>query len=262
MASRAEEAGGAEARGYPEMPWRLRSRGTVAASLHWVDVRCARTLVPPELSVLRFLPGWTIGGLFLAEYGPGSDLQYNELIVGAATVWHRRRPALWITDLFVDDPASVAGGRALLGAPKHLAPFTRAEGEITVGDPAAPVCRARYRPRLWLWKQRVRLAALHRDVREFSGATAALHGQEMAGRWGLARVEVEVPPESPLRRLGLGDLITGFCGRDATFLLGGAPFLPLRLLTVTPAAAPQRGLPPVPQPPGRARSHEPQCGGP
>lgn len=219
------------------MPWRLRSRGLVVASLHWVDVRRAEALVPPELSILRFLAGRTIGGLFMAEYGPGSDLQYSELIVGAATVWYRRRPALWVTDLFVDDPRSVAGGRALLGAPKHLAPFTRAEGKITVGHPAAPVCRASYHPRLWLWKQRLRLAALHRDVREISGASAALHGQEMAGRWGLARVEVEVPPDSPLRRLGLGDPIAGFCGRDVEFLLGGAPFLPLRLIPVTPAAA-------------------------
>lgn len=235
MVPQAAADGDVEARAYPNMPWRLRSRGIVVASLHWTDIRRARALVPPELSVIPFLPGRTIGGIFLAEYGPGSDLQYNELIVGAATVWHCGRPALWVTHLFVDDPAALAGGRALLGAPKHLAPSTRAEGKITVGDPDAPVCRARYRPRLWLWKQRVRLTALHRDVRELSGGSAALHGEELAGRWGLAEVEVEIPPESPLLRLGLGDPIAGFCGRDVELLLGGAPFLPLRFLPVTPS---------------------------
>ena len=69
-----------------EMPWRLRARQPVLASLHWVDARRARELVPPEISVVQFLPGWAIGGLFLAEYGPGSDLEYNEMIVSAATV--------------------------------------------------------------------------------------------------------------------------------------------------------------------------------
>ncbi len=219
------------------MPWRLYARGPVLGSLHWVDAQRARQLVPPELSIVQLLPGRTIGGLFLAEYGAGSELEYNELIVGAAMVWHGRRPAAWVTDLFVDDPASVDGGRALLGAPKHLAPFSRDDGEITVGKPAAPICRVRYRPRLWLWRQRVRMAALHRDVRDPSGATAAWHGEEMRGRWGLARVEVEIPPTSPLRRLGLGDPVLGLCGRNVELLLGGAPFLPLHLLSVSPPAA-------------------------
>jgi hypothetical protein len=98
------------------------------------------------------------------------------------------------------------------------------------------VCRIRYSPRIWLWKQRILLAALHRDVRDPSGATVAVHGEEMTGRWGLARVEVEFPPTSPLRRLELGAPITGFCGRDVELILGGAPFLPLRFLRVTSAA--------------------------
>lgn len=228
------EAAGAQGPDYPAMPWRLRSRGMVVASLHWVDARRARAVVPPELPIVRLLPGWTIGGLFLAEYGPGSDLQYNELIVGTATVWHRGRPALWVSDLFVDDALSVGGGRALLGAPKHLQPFARRDGEIVVGDPAAPVVRARYRPRLWLTRQRVRLSAVHRDVRDPTGSTAVLHGGELKGRWGLARVGVEIPPASPLHRLGIGGTLAGFCGGDVELLLGGAPFLPLHSFPVSP----------------------------
>lgn len=222
---------------YPAMPWRLRSTGVLLASVHWVEAHRARKLVPPEFSIIQFLPGRTLGGLFLASYGRGSDLEYNELIVSAAMLWNRGRPALWVTDLFVDSRLSLSGGKSLLGAPKQLAPFSRAEGVVTVGASAAPICRIDYRIRLWLWRQRVRMATLHRDVRDSSGGTAAWHGQEVRGRWGLARIRTEIPPASPIRQLGLGAPLLGICGRDVELLLGGAPFLPLELVPVTPDPA-------------------------
>lgn len=223
-----------EAGSYPTaMPWRLRSSGNLIASLHWVDAERARGLVPAELSVVEFVPGKTLGGLFLADYGPGSDLRYKELIVGAATVWHRRRLVLWVSDLYVDTAASVTGGRALLGAPKQLASFVFAEGEARVDDQAGPICRVQYRPRVWLWRQRVRLAAMHKDVRDAAGGTVALHGEEMRGQWGVAKVEVDILPESPLQALALSNPILGFCGRNVELLLGGAPFLPLQSLQVS-----------------------------
>jgi acetoacetate decarboxylase len=220
--------------GYPPvMPWRLRAEGGVFVSLHAVEVERARGFVPPELSLVRVLPGKTLGGLFLAAYGPGSDLEYSELIVSGATVWYRGRPAAWVTHLFVDRPASVEGGRALLGAPKQLARFSGGGGPedaVTVGDADHPVCRLRGGKPLWLWRQRVRLAALHRDMRDPSGLTLSVHGNELRGRWGLTRAEVEIPEGSPLRALGFGGALLGLCGRDVEALLGGAPFLPLRTL--------------------------------
>ncbi|HEV2148284.1 MAG TPA: acetoacetate decarboxylase family protein [Longimicrobiaceae bacterium] len=221
----------------PPMPWRLRVEGLVLITLHWVDVERVRALVPPELRIMRFLPGKTLGGLFLARYGPGSELEYDELIVSGATVWHAGRPAAWATHLFVDEARSVEGGRTLLGAPKHLAPFARDEGaghRVRVGEGDRPVCRVLHRGRLRLWRQRVRLAALHRDVRDPSGRTVVAHGNELRGRWGVTRAEVEIPERSPLQGLGFGKPVLSLCGSGVEAVLGGAPFLPPRRLAVSP----------------------------
>ena len=215
------------------MPWRLRARGSVLVTLHPVRMERARALVPPGLPIVPFLPGRTLGGLFLAEYGPGSDLEYRELIVSAATVWYRGHPCAWVTHLFVDSSASVEGGRALLGAPKRLARFSPGGGgedSAAVGTADRPVCRVAGGRPLWLWRQRVRLAALHRDVRDPSGATLSVHGNELRGRWGLTRAAVEIPEGSPLRELGFGEPLLSLCGREVEAVLGGAPFLPLRTL--------------------------------
>ena len=215
------------------MPWRLKPRGITLVTLHIVDVHRARVWVPPEYPILQFWPGKTIGGLWVAEYGPGSDLQYNELIAVCATVWYRGRPAPWATHLYVDNPLSVRGGRELIGAPKELALFTREAGtrtHITVGDLERPICRISYGRQLWLWRMRTRLPALHRDVR--LPRQISVHGNEMRGRMGLARAQVEVPESSPLRALGFGPPLLGIVGRDVEALFGGAPFLPQHTLTV------------------------------
>ncbi len=223
----------------PRMPWQLRARGPLLVALHWVDVECARAQVPLELRIIPFLPGRTVGGLFLASYGPGSDLEYHELIVSAAAVWHRRRPCAWVTHLFVDSQLSVEGGRSLLGAPKHLARFAwdASARRVTVGGPERPICRLSYGRQIWLWRQRVRLLALHRDVRDPDGRTASVHGNELRARWGLTRARVEIPEESPLRNLGFGQPVLGGCGREADLLLGGAPFLPLERVPVSAGGA-------------------------
>lgn len=80
-----------------------------------------------------------------------------------------------------------------------------------------------------------RLPALHRDVRDPS--TVSVHGNEIRGRIGLTRAQVEVPEGSPLRALGFGPPLLGVCGKDAEALFGGAPFLPQHGLTVSTAAA-------------------------
>lgn len=226
----------------PAMPWRLRARGLVLITLHWVEVERVRALVPPELPIVHFLPGKTIGGLLVAEYGPGSVLEYNELIVSGATVWYEKRLCAWATHLFVDSRESVEGGRSLLGAPKQLASFSRQDGvggRITVGEENHPVCLLSYHRQIWLWRQRVRLAALHRDVRDPSGATVSVHGNEVRGQWGVTRAAVEIPASSPLRDLGFGGPVLSLCGKDVDAVLGGASFLPLHLRSMTPYGHPE-----------------------
>jgi hypothetical protein len=62
-------------------------------------------------------------GVALVKYEEPSPLTYSELLVA-----HLVDKAVNITDIWVDSPASVAGGRALWAIPKDLCEFTfRAE---------------------------------------------------------------------------------------------------------------------------------------
>lgn len=241
------------------MPWHLVPKGITLVTLHAVDIRRAREFVPSEYRIVSFLPDRTIGGLFLAEYGPGSDLEYNELIASCATVWYEGRLAPWVTHLYVDSPESVEGGRRMLGVPKHLARFTReaapetgVRNRITVGEADRLICRIRYGRQLWLWRQRVRLPALHGDVRDPSGSTVVAHGNELRGRFGLTRATVEIPQGSPLAMLGFGKPLLSVCGRDMEAMLGGAPFLPPQTVTRGFRSASPRGRRGNPPPPRRA----------
>ena len=221
----------------PVMPWHLVPRGTTLLTLHWMPVRRAREVVPGRFTVVRFRPGYTIGALLLADYGPGSDLEYNEVIVSCATVFYGGRLGAWVTHLFVDSPDSVAGGRELLGARKYLAPFARETGarnRISVGDPDRPICRIEFGRQIWLWRQRLRAPALHLDVRGASCGTVSAHGNEVRGRVGLTRARVEIPERSPLHELGFGRPFLSVCGREMEAVMGGASFLPLHSISVPP----------------------------
>jgi acetoacetate decarboxylase len=222
-----------EAMTYPPMPWHLVTRGVTLATLHLVEVERARALVPPGLRVVSVLPGYTVGGLFVAEYGAGSGLLYNEVIAAGALVWHERRPRPWIAHLYVDSHDSVRGGRDLLGAPKEFAPFARDArdpGAVVVGHPERPICRFRMGRKWWLWRQRLRIVALHRDVRHPSGAAVVVQGSELRGRGGVTHARVEIPPDSPLHPLGFSRPLLALCARGVEAVLGGAPFHPARTI--------------------------------
>jgi hypothetical protein len=62
-------------------------------------------------------------GVAFVSYEPGSPLTYSELLVArpVSTDAHGRRVS--ITDIWVDSPASVAGGRELWAIPKGLCDF-------------------------------------------------------------------------------------------------------------------------------------------
>lgn len=222
----------------PAFPWRLRVQGMALVSLHWVEAERARRWIPPGRALVQPWPGRTLGGVFVARYGPGSVLRYRELIAGCATVWHRGRPALWASHVLVDDAVSLEAGRTLLGVPKEPASFVgEVEDAVRVEQAGRLVCRLRPRRPLWLWRQRVRFAALHLDARDPSGGTVSVHGNQAEGRVGLAGVEVEIPPESPLAELGLGRPLLGLCARDVEAVLGGAPFLPAHTEPASPPGA-------------------------
>ncbi|HEX7739520.1 MAG TPA: acetoacetate decarboxylase family protein [Marmoricola sp.] len=88
-------------------------------------------------------------GVALVRYEDPSPLTYGELLV-AHTV---KKPVkgVTITDIWVDSPASVAGGRELWAIPKGLCEFDHrdhggrvAHTECSVTIDGAPVCSARF----------------------------------------------------------------------------------------------------------------------
>ena len=68
--------------------------------------------MPPDSSVVSVAPGKTVGGLLFLSYESGSTLVYNELNVISALVRVGSRVAFYLPRLYVDSPASLAGGRA------------------------------------------------------------------------------------------------------------------------------------------------------
>lgn len=175
---------------YPPAPWRL--RGAAVCLFQTVEIGRARDLVPPEVSIFPIFPGKTLGGLYLARYREGSALTYNELIVIPALIWRRGRIGAWVSHIYVDDTASVAGGREIWGLPKERAAFERAGNEeITVHKESAALCTLRLmRPRRTVPLPVVLPAFGHRE--EFLWFRASGRADV-----GLLRAEAIVPPDSP-----------------------------------------------------------------
>jgi acetoacetate decarboxylase len=176
---------------FPPPPWKL--AGSAVAALWLVDTKVAKRFVPSGIGLVCVLPGKSVGGLLLARYGEGSTLPYNELIVFTGVVRKGWRVGGWISHIYVDDPASVSGGRHIWGLPKELAEF-QFDGKATVVRQAAQtLVRLEHAERgpivpvpLWMpaWGER------HGQLLQFSGRGM--------GRAQLGRASWETPPTSPL----------------------------------------------------------------
>jgi hypothetical protein len=116
--------------GYPPAPWHM--HGSL-----WLSVFRLK-----EAADERH-PAGTYGAA-LVSYEEPSALTYNELLV-ARTVKNRAgKGAVTITDIWVDSPASMAGGRELWAIPKELCDFDRESsfrGPVTSTDWIATVDR-------------------------------------------------------------------------------------------------------------------------
>src|SRR5919202_710345 len=87
--------------------------------------------------------GRTLGGVVLARYGPGSTLEYHELVVFAGVARVGARVGFVVAYIAVDSPASLAGGREIWGLPKRAAEFAWAPSAIVVAEEGVEVLRAR-----------------------------------------------------------------------------------------------------------------------
>lgn len=148
--------------------------------------------------MLRTRAGRTVGGLLLADYGPGSTLAYRELLGVGGLIWSARLPAAWITHALVDDAASIAGGRAVWGIPKVQAAFGWEEsaggGQVTVSLAERPVVSVSFAARPRALPLPVAAPFAGRDGRQRAWAVGLLRGAPV-------RARVRIPPESPLASL-------------------------------------------------------------
>ncbi|MEN8706774.1 MAG: acetoacetate decarboxylase family protein [Nocardioides marinisabuli] len=131
-------APGSPAAAYPPAPWRMVGQMWVSVFRVADDVDAAH-------------PRGIYGAAFVS-YEEGSPLTYSELLVARVL----RTPAgdrrVSITDIWVDSPASVAGGRGLWAIPKGLGDFessTSRRGPLerarwSMSTDGAPVARARF----------------------------------------------------------------------------------------------------------------------
>jgi len=95
---------------FPSPPWRLTSRS-------WVSVLVLRGTGRPDRP-----PG--VYAAAFVDYRPGGVLAYHELLVGRLLrplLGSGLAPQVRVTDIWVDSPTSLAGGRALWALPKQLA---------------------------------------------------------------------------------------------------------------------------------------------
>jgi hypothetical protein len=95
---------------YPAAPWHM------VGSL-WL------TLFRLREPVDELRPAGVYGAAFVS-YTDGSPLTYSELLVARPVATDRDGRRVTITDIWVDSPASVAGGRELWAIPKGLCDFS------------------------------------------------------------------------------------------------------------------------------------------
>jgi acetoacetate decarboxylase len=194
---------------YPPAPWHL--QGYATQTLNLVDIDRVRQFVPPELDIVAILPGKTIGSIYISEYQSGSALTYNELIIAPALVRDRTKIGGWISHIYVDNPASVAGGREIWGLQKELAEFTRIVGEasrnenrqIAVKQQDKILCSLSYRPNL--------LSELKITPKIAVPCFGNLNGNllyfnnDFQGKVSFVDSTLEIPESSPFASLNLAD---------------------------------------------------------
>ncbi len=200
---------------YPPAHWQL--KGYAIQTLHLLDIERARLFVPPALDIIAIWPGKTLGGVYLARYGSGSALEYHELIAIAGLVRHGDQWGGWVSDIYVDHPDSVAGGREIWGLPKELAQFEWQSDRIIVRQGNTRLCQLSYNPQGFSFPLHLKAPVLsihHSQLLRFFG--------EFDSRLRWISGNLEIPAESAFSKLGFSQpWLTFFC--EHLNLVAGAP---------------------------------------
>ncbi len=159
------------------------------------DADQTRQYVPKELSIVSIAPNRTLGAVFLSSYGPGSTLEYDELIVAPATVRYKHRKGYWVTHMYVNNEKAMWGGR-ILGWPKEMADFDWPDslpGRATISKDNNPICDISYlKPfgNLNFWTQFYAPSMIDDKI--------MCHRFRFKADFGICRVKHKIPETSPI----------------------------------------------------------------
>jgi hypothetical protein len=204
--------------------WHMAGMG-LAAPLT-LTLAAASVLAPPEfdpalIPMTRRVPG----ALFAAQYDLTSSLSYNEFGIGLFGRSTSRRLGFFPARLWVDNPDSVNAGRQIWGLSKRLARFTWTRGQSDLAlrvelEESALINLSLSAPGVGMsFPLAVRCVS-------FDPAGRALRWK-MRSRSTLrrGRLQVEIPPGSPVAALLPGRRFRGVCldPLDLIFSFPGTP---------------------------------------
>ncbi len=185
---------------YPSAPWTL--RGYAVQSLQPLEVDQVRSKVPAELEIVSLWPGKTVGGIYVASYGIGSVLTYNELIVVSALTRSGSQLGIWISHIYVDNPDSVAGGREIWDLPKELALFDWSSSRhpgVVVRQGDRVLCSLQSQWQMPGVKLPISMGGFSKQ-----NASLKFFDTRSKGQVSLLGANWQVPYDSPFTDLGLG----------------------------------------------------------
>jgi acetoacetate decarboxylase len=142
----------------PGPPWFLNGFGIAGLGLAPID-RCFN-FTPKGVQPIAVLPNRTLAGLFVGRYGPGSTLEYSELIAVCGLVRAVGRYGFWVSHIYVDDQRSRAGGREIWGLPKELATFFWTDRSVVVRRDNQPLLDVSWRSGIPMMPLRGRLPVI------------------------------------------------------------------------------------------------------
>jgi hypothetical protein len=200
---------------YPPAPWVLRGQ----AHFHVLAVR-AHSLpqVPAGFTALQ-IGGFALVVVGWVDYQGGSILRYGELLAAVAGRWAGGISAT-VTQMWVDSPASRAGGRELWGYPKELASFELAFDPSGTARACAPDGAELAHGSFEAWVTSPwRISVCGGTVQPLDGRLASIRAI-FRSRPALGRGSISAPPESPLAFINGARTLLSLGMRDFEFTFG------------------------------------------
>lgn len=102
-------------------PWIFRGRAFY--QLHLVKVEVAKRFIPSELQIVQAF-GYTLGGLYLAQYESSPAGAFDELVIIAGTVWNAPTSCAWAGRVLVNNAEACSHGIKEVGLPSKEAIFS------------------------------------------------------------------------------------------------------------------------------------------